>query len=118
MPKLSDSMEEATVLAWLKRPGDAVERGEPLVEVETDKATVVYEAETGRHPRRDPRRRRRDRGPRRADRAHAPEARRRGAGLEHTVRGDASGQPGEIEFREALRQALDEELERDERVSS
>jgi pyruvate dehydrogenase E2 component (dihydrolipoyllysine-residue acetyltransferase) len=45
MPKLSDSMEEATVLAWLKRPGDVVERGEPLVEVETDKATVVYEAE-------------------------------------------------------------------------
>ena len=45
MPKLSDSMEEATVLAWLKRPGDTVERGEPLVEVETDKATVVYEAE-------------------------------------------------------------------------
>ena len=46
MPRLSDSMEEATVLAWLKRPGDAVKRGEPLVEVETDKATVVYEAET------------------------------------------------------------------------
>jgi pyruvate dehydrogenase E2 component (dihydrolipoamide acetyltransferase) len=45
MPKLSDSMEEATVLSWLKRPGDAVARGEPLVEVETDKATVVYEAE-------------------------------------------------------------------------
>jgi pyruvate dehydrogenase E2 component (dihydrolipoamide acetyltransferase) len=45
MPKLSDSMEEATVLSWLKRPGDAVRRGEPLVEVETDKATVVYEAE-------------------------------------------------------------------------
>jgi pyruvate dehydrogenase E2 component (dihydrolipoamide acetyltransferase) len=47
MPKLSDSMEEATVLAWLKRPGDRVERGEPLVEVETDKATIVYEAEAG-----------------------------------------------------------------------
>jgi pyruvate dehydrogenase E2 component (dihydrolipoamide acetyltransferase) len=45
MPKLSDSMEEATVLVWLKRPGDTVRRGEPLVEVETDKATVVYEAE-------------------------------------------------------------------------
>src|SRR5690348_10131641 len=45
MPKLSDSMEQATVLAWLKRPGDAIRRGEPLVEVETDKATVVYEAE-------------------------------------------------------------------------
>src|SRR5438132_6366841 len=45
MPKLSDSMEQATVLTWLKQPGDAVRRGEPLVEVETDKATVVYEAE-------------------------------------------------------------------------
>jgi pyruvate dehydrogenase E2 component (dihydrolipoamide acetyltransferase) len=45
MPRLSDSMEEATVLQWLKRPGDAVAKGEPLVEVETDKATVVYEAE-------------------------------------------------------------------------
>jgi len=45
MPRLSDSMEEATVLQWLKRPGEAVKKGEPLVEVETDKATVVYEAE-------------------------------------------------------------------------
>jgi pyruvate dehydrogenase E2 component (dihydrolipoamide acetyltransferase) len=45
MPRLSDSMEEATVLLWLKRPGDEVRKGEPLVEVETDKATVVYEAE-------------------------------------------------------------------------
>ena len=45
MPRLSDSMEEATVLKWLKRPGDSVTRGEELVEVETDKATVVYEAE-------------------------------------------------------------------------
>jgi pyruvate dehydrogenase E2 component (dihydrolipoamide acetyltransferase) len=45
MPRLSDSMEEATILEWLKRPGDEVRKGEPLVEVETDKATVVYEAE-------------------------------------------------------------------------
>jgi pyruvate dehydrogenase E2 component (dihydrolipoamide acetyltransferase) len=45
MPRLSDQMEEATVLRWLKAPGDAVARGEPLVEVETDKATMVYEAE-------------------------------------------------------------------------
>jgi pyruvate dehydrogenase E2 component (dihydrolipoamide acetyltransferase) len=45
MPRLSDSMEEATVLQWLKRPGDEVAKGEPLVEVETDKATIVYEAE-------------------------------------------------------------------------
>jgi pyruvate dehydrogenase E2 component (dihydrolipoamide acetyltransferase) len=45
MPKLSDSMEEATVVQWLKQPGEPVTRGEPLVEVETDKATIVYEAE-------------------------------------------------------------------------
>ena len=45
MPRLSDSMEEATVQTWLKQPGDRVSRGEPLVEVETDKATVVYESE-------------------------------------------------------------------------
>ena len=45
MPRLSDQMEEATVSRWLKSPGDAVAKGEPLVEVETDKATMVYEAE-------------------------------------------------------------------------
>jgi len=45
MPRLSDQMEEATVIKWLKQPGDTVKRGEPLVEVETDKATMVYEAE-------------------------------------------------------------------------
>src|SRR6266536_587696 len=45
MPRLSDQMEEATVIKWLKQPGDAVAKGEPLVEVETDKATMVYEAE-------------------------------------------------------------------------
>lgn len=45
MPRLSDSMEEATVVQWLKADGDDVARGEELVEIETDKATVVYEAE-------------------------------------------------------------------------
>ncbi|HEU4703155.1 MAG TPA: lipoyl domain-containing protein, partial [Conexibacter sp.] len=45
MPRLSDAMEEATVLRWLKSPGDAVARGDELVEIETDKATMVYEAE-------------------------------------------------------------------------
>jgi pyruvate dehydrogenase E2 component (dihydrolipoamide acetyltransferase) len=45
MPRLSDQMEEAVVSRWLKAPGDTVSRGEPLVEVETDKATMVYEAE-------------------------------------------------------------------------
>jgi pyruvate dehydrogenase E2 component (dihydrolipoamide acetyltransferase) len=46
MPKLSDSMADAVILRWLKSPGDAFERGEGLIEVETDKATVVYEAES------------------------------------------------------------------------
>src|SRR5438552_795011 len=45
MPRLSDSMSEATIVAWLKQPGETFHRGEPLVEVETDKATVVYQAE-------------------------------------------------------------------------
>ena len=45
MPRLSDQGEEATVIKWLKQPGESVARGEPLVEIETDKATMVYEAE-------------------------------------------------------------------------
>jgi pyruvate dehydrogenase E2 component (dihydrolipoamide acetyltransferase) len=45
MPKLSDSMADAVILKWLKSPGDGFRRGEALIEVETDKATVVYEAE-------------------------------------------------------------------------
>jgi pyruvate dehydrogenase E2 component (dihydrolipoamide acetyltransferase) len=45
MPKLSDSMADAVILKWLKSPGEAFVRGEALLEVETDKATVVYEAE-------------------------------------------------------------------------
>jgi pyruvate dehydrogenase E2 component (dihydrolipoamide acetyltransferase) len=44
MPRLSDSMEEGTVLRWLKSPGDQVSLGEELVEIETDKANMVYEA--------------------------------------------------------------------------
>ena len=45
MPRLSDSMSEATIVAWLKQPGELFLRGQPLLEVETDKATVEYEAE-------------------------------------------------------------------------
>jgi pyruvate dehydrogenase E2 component (dihydrolipoamide acetyltransferase) len=44
MPKLSDSMEEGTVVRWLKSDGDEVAAGEDLVEIETDKATMAYEA--------------------------------------------------------------------------
>ena len=45
MPRLSDSMEEGTILRWLKADGDDVRRGEELVEIETDKATMTYEAD-------------------------------------------------------------------------
>ncbi|HWD75067.1 MAG TPA: dihydrolipoamide acetyltransferase family protein [Solirubrobacteraceae bacterium] len=45
MPRLSDSMEEATIIKWLKRDGERVEADEELVEVETDKATVTVSAE-------------------------------------------------------------------------
>jgi len=114
MPKLSDSMEEATVLTWLKQPGDEVKRGEPLVEVETDKATVVYEAETngvleevlvqaGQ-----------------AAQLGAPIARLRVAGeaqpAASKVAATEQAKNGGVEFRFAVRDALDEELARDERV--
>ncbi len=46
MPRLSDSMEEGTIVRWLKRDGDEVARGEELVEIETDKATMAYESDT------------------------------------------------------------------------
>ncbi len=45
MPRLSDSMEEGTIVAWVKRAGDTVREGGELVEIETDKAIVTYEAE-------------------------------------------------------------------------
>ena len=45
MPRLSDSMEEGTVLRWLKSVGDEVAVGEELVEIETDKANMVYESD-------------------------------------------------------------------------
>ena len=46
MPRLSDSMEEGTILKWLKAEGDEVARGDELAEIETDKATMTYEADT------------------------------------------------------------------------
>jgi pyruvate dehydrogenase E2 component (dihydrolipoamide acetyltransferase) len=46
MPRLSDSMEEGTIIKWLVDEGGEVGRGEPLVEIETDKANMTYEADT------------------------------------------------------------------------
>ncbi|HEY2650777.1 MAG TPA: dihydrolipoamide acetyltransferase family protein [Solirubrobacteraceae bacterium] len=45
MPRLSDSMEEGTILQWLVAAGDHVDEGQPLAEIETDKANVTYEAD-------------------------------------------------------------------------
>ena len=45
MPRLSDSMEEGTVLAWRKQVGEEVALGEEIVEIETDKANMGYEAD-------------------------------------------------------------------------
>ena len=45
MPRLSDTMEEGTVLRWIGRDGEHIRRGQELVEIETDKATMVYESD-------------------------------------------------------------------------
>lgn len=44
MPQVSNTSAEVKLISWLKRPGDPVKRGEPLVEVETDKAIVEVES--------------------------------------------------------------------------
>ena len=44
MPKLSDTMEEGTILQWLAKDGEAVEKGQAIVEIETDKANMTVEA--------------------------------------------------------------------------
>ena len=44
MPRLSDTMEEGAISIWHKQPGDTVRIGDLLVEIETDKATMEYEA--------------------------------------------------------------------------
>lgn len=44
LPKLADALVQGTVSRWLKKPGDEVHRGEPLVEIETDKVNSELEA--------------------------------------------------------------------------
>ena len=44
MPRMSDTMEEGNIVGWLKNVGDAVEPGDVLAEVETDKATMELES--------------------------------------------------------------------------
>ncbi|HKG02905.1 MAG TPA: dihydrolipoamide acetyltransferase family protein [Conexibacter sp.] len=45
MPRLSDSMEEGTILRWLVTDGAEVARGDEIAEIETDKANMTYEAD-------------------------------------------------------------------------
>ncbi|MGH7903428.1 MAG: dihydrolipoamide acetyltransferase family protein [Candidatus Dormibacteraceae bacterium] len=47
MPKLSDTMEEGSVLEWKRQDGDQVKKGDVLAEIETDKASFEIEAEAG-----------------------------------------------------------------------
>src|SRR3954464_14511800 len=44
VPTLGESVSEATIGRWLKKPGDAVKADEPLVELETDKVTLEVNA--------------------------------------------------------------------------
>jgi pyruvate/2-oxoglutarate/acetoin dehydrogenase E1 component len=119
-------MTEATVVAWLKQAGQSFSRGEPLLEVETDKATVVYEAETDGVLEEilvaegdiavlgDPIARLAD------DAGGSGETSSAITGMRVTppvaASGDAAATSTTIDFRTALREALDEELAADERV--
>ena len=89
VPTLGESVTEATVGHWFKKPGDAVKADEPLVELETDKVTLEVQRAGRRHARRHRRQGRRDgrrrapcsaRSPKAAPAAAAPSAKpRRGA---------------------------------------
>lgn len=47
MPKLSDTMKEGSIARWLKKEGEKVTAGSPVIEIETDKATMEYESPAG-----------------------------------------------------------------------
>jgi len=47
MPRLSDTMEEGTIAAWLKKPGEQVSKGDVIAQIETDKATMDLTAFEG-----------------------------------------------------------------------
>ena len=44
MPKLGDTMEEGKILRWIKQEGDAVQKGDALAEIETEKVNIEVEA--------------------------------------------------------------------------
>lgn len=49
MPKFGQTMTEGTVVAWLKKPGDPVRKGEVVLRVETDKAEMDVESDHAGH---------------------------------------------------------------------
>jgi hypothetical protein len=95
VPKLSATMESAKVLRWLKQPGDAIKAGEPLVELETDKAAMEGRVLGRRHARHDRRRRGHRRRDRRQARRDRRGGRRSGAGRQARRRGQ--GRPAGAE---------------------
>ncbi|MEM2111824.1 MAG: dihydrolipoamide acetyltransferase family protein [Candidatus Bathyarchaeia archaeon] len=44
MPKMGDTMEKGKIVKWLKKDGEKIERGEPLLEIETEKTTIEVES--------------------------------------------------------------------------
>ena len=44
LPRYGTNMVEATIVSWLKKPGDLFEKDEPLCDIETEKVTTQYEA--------------------------------------------------------------------------
>ena len=44
MPALSPTMEEGTLAKWLVKEGDRIQRGDLIAEIETDKATIEFQA--------------------------------------------------------------------------
>ncbi len=44
MPRLSDTMEQGTIGRWLKREGESFHEGDVIAEIETDKATMDFQA--------------------------------------------------------------------------
>ncbi len=73
MPALSPTMEEGKLAKWLVKEGDEVQSGDILAEIETDKATMEFEAVDEGHDRQDP-------GARRHRRREGQRAHRRAAG--------------------------------------
>jgi pyruvate dehydrogenase E2 component (dihydrolipoamide acetyltransferase) len=51
MPDLGQTVAEGRIVRWLRKPGDKIQKGEPLLEVETDKVTMEVEAFKGGHLR-------------------------------------------------------------------